>query len=75
VPIQRLLVIAPSVARLIRKERGGEHVIAGYFPDQAQHSTFVQLEEARSSLILETGPERCSRRRSSLAGRNRWSLI
>ncbi len=52
-PIQRLFVIAPSVARLIRNERGGEHVREGYFPDQPQRSTFVQIEEARSSLILQ----------------------
>jgi hypothetical protein len=28
-------------------------VLEGYFPDQPQHSTYVQIEEARSSLILE----------------------
>jgi hypothetical protein len=55
VPIQRLFVIAPSVARLIRKERGGEHVREGYFPDQPQRRTYVQIEETRSSLILEAG--------------------
>ena len=53
VPIQRLFVIAPSLARLIRQERGGEPVIEGYFPDQPQRGTFVQIEESRSSLILE----------------------
>jgi hypothetical protein len=52
-PIQRLFIIAPSLARLIQKERGGERVQEGYFPDQPQHRTFVQVEEARSSLILE----------------------
>jgi CYTH domain-containing protein len=53
--MQRLFIIAPSVARLIRKERGGERVLEGYFPDQPQRSTFVQSEESRSSLILEAG--------------------
>ena len=53
--MQRLFIIAPSLARLIRKERGGERVREGYFPDQPQHRTFVQVEEARSSLILEAG--------------------
>jgi hypothetical protein len=52
---QRLFIIAPSLVRLIRKERGGEHVLEGYFPDQPQRRTYVQIEEARSSLILEAG--------------------
>jgi len=49
----RLFIIAPSVARLIRKERGSERVLEGYFPDQPQRRTFVRIEEPRSSLILE----------------------
>jgi hypothetical protein len=57
VPMQRLFIIAPSVARLIRKERGGERVIEGYFPDHTHRRTFVQIEEARSRLILEPGAD------------------
>jgi hypothetical protein len=53
--MQRLFIIAPSVARLIRKEREGERVIEGYFPDHVHRSTFVQITEAGSSLILEAG--------------------
>lgn len=53
--MQRLYIIAPSVARLIRKEREGERVQEGYFPDHAHRSTFVQITETGSSLILETG--------------------
>jgi hypothetical protein len=53
VPMQRLFIIAPSVARLIRKEREGERVQEGYFPDHAHRSTFVQITETGSSLILE----------------------
>lgn len=53
--MQRLYIIAPSVARLIRKEREGERVIEGYFPDQPHSSTFVQITETGSSLILEAG--------------------
>jgi CYTH domain-containing protein len=49
----RLFIIAPSLARLIRQERGGERVREGYFPAQPQRSTYVQIEETRSSLILE----------------------
>jgi len=51
----RLFIIAPSLARLIRKERGGERVQEGYLPDQPPRSTFVQIEESRSRLILEAG--------------------
>jgi CYTH domain-containing protein len=55
VPMQRLFLIAPSVARLIRKERAGERVLEGYFPGQPHRSAFVQIEQTRSSLILEAG--------------------
>jgi hypothetical protein len=34
--ILRQFIIAPSLARLIQKERGGERVLEGYFPDQPQ---------------------------------------
>jgi CYTH domain-containing protein len=51
--MQRLFIIAPSLARLIRKERGGERVREGYFPAQPHRSTYIQIEETRSSLILE----------------------
>ena len=53
--ILRQFIIAPSLARLIRKERGGERVLEGYFPDQPHCGTYVQVEETRSSLILEAG--------------------
>src|SRR5215217_7118684 len=43
--ILRQFIIAPSLARLIQKERGGERVIEGYFPDQPGGSAFVQIEE------------------------------
>ncbi|MBM1174201.1 hypothetical protein [Microvirga arabica] len=49
----RHFLIAPSLARLIQKERGGERVLEGYFPDQPQRGIFVRIEEPRSSLILE----------------------
>jgi CYTH domain-containing protein len=40
------------LARLIQRERGGERVVEGYFPDRPHHSISVQVEEDRSSLIL-----------------------
>ena len=48
----RLFLIAPSLARLIQRERGGERVAEGYFPDRPHRSIYVQVEEDRSSLIL-----------------------
>ena len=48
----RQFLMAPSLARLIQRERGGERVVDGYFPDQPHHSIYVQVEEDRSSLIL-----------------------
>ena len=53
--ILRQFIIAPTLARLIRKERGRERVLKGDFPDQPQRRTYVQVEETRSSLILEAG--------------------
>ena len=40
-PMQRLFIIAPPLARLIRKERRGERVLEGYFPDQPQRRTYI----------------------------------
>lgn len=74
-PIQRLFVIAPSLARLIRQERGGEHVREGYFADQPQRSTFVQIEEARSSLILEAGAHGASEERADLPQAHAQALL
>jgi hypothetical protein len=45
---------------------GGERVLEGYFPDQPRHSTFVQLEEPRSSLILEVGGDGASEEHTDL---------
>jgi CYTH domain-containing protein len=50
----RQFLIAPSLARLIQRERGGERIVEGYFPDRPHHSTSVQIEEDRSSLILSS---------------------
>ena len=50
----RQFLIAPSLARLIQRERGGERVVEGYFPDRPHHSIYVQVEEDRSSLILSS---------------------
>jgi hypothetical protein len=75
VPMQRLFIIAPSVGRLIRKERGGERVLEGYFPDQAQRRTYVQIEEARSSLILEAGGDGAPEEQADLPPAHAQALL
>ena len=74
-PIQRLFVITPSVARLIRKERGGERVLEGYFPDQPDRGAFVQMEESRSSLILEAGADEASEERADIPQAHAQALL
>jgi CYTH domain-containing protein len=74
-PIQRLFIIAPSLARLIRKERGSEHVREGYFSGQPQRSTFVQIEETRSSLILKAGAAEASEERADLPPAHAQALL
>jgi CYTH domain-containing protein len=56
--ILRQFIVAPSLARLIQKERGGATVLEGYFPNRPQQSAYVQVEEHRGGLILlSNGPE------------------
>ncbi len=74
-PLQRLFIIAPSLGRLIRKDRGGERVIEGYFPDQPGRSTYVQIEEGRASLILEVGGEEASEEQADLPRAHAQALL
>ena len=48
----RCFLLAPSLARLIEKERGGHSVQQGYFPDHRDRSTHVQVDGATGQLIL-----------------------
>jgi hypothetical protein len=70
-----LFIIAPSLARLIQKERGGERVIEGYFPDQPGRSTYVQIEETRSSLILTYRSERSAEERVDIPPAHAQALL
>src|SRR3954469_25652572 len=55
--MHRMFIIAPSLARLIEKEKGGERVRQGYFPDRPDRGTHVQVEGETGHLILVTnGP-------------------
>jgi CYTH domain-containing protein len=48
----RRYLIASSLARLIRKERGGNRVTEGHFPNQADRSSFVIVYGDKGSLVL-----------------------
>jgi CYTH domain-containing protein len=55
--ITRRFLLAPSLARLIEKERGGHRVAEGYFPEQGDRSVFVRVNGNAGSLVLVTdGP-------------------
>lgn len=48
----RVFLLAPSLARLIEKEREGDRVRQGYFPNRPDRGTHVQLEEETGRLVL-----------------------
>ncbi|MBD2749305.1 hypothetical protein IC232_21735 [Microvirga sp. BT688] len=48
----RVFLLAPSLARLIEKEREGHRVRQGYFPNRPDRGTHVQLEEETGRLVL-----------------------
>ena len=50
----RRFLIAPALARLIRKERSGDRITEGYFPNQAGRSTHVHVAREKGSLVLTT---------------------
>ena len=53
----RRYLIPSSLARLIRKERGGNRVTEGHFPNQSDRSSYVIVEGEKGSLVLiSAGP-------------------
>lgn len=52
--IVRRFLVAPSLARLVRKERGSARVTEGFFPPQAGRSSFVRVEGSQCHLVLMT---------------------
>lgn len=52
--VVRRFLVAPSLARLIRKERGGSRVTEGYFAPQAGRTSFVRIDGQDCHLILVT---------------------
>ena len=52
--VVRRFLVAPSLARLVRKERGSARVTEGFFPPQAGRTSFVRVEGAQCHLVLMT---------------------
>jgi len=48
----RVFLLATSLARLIERERGGQLVRQGYFPEGPSRSTHIQLEGEAGHLVL-----------------------
>jgi CYTH domain-containing protein len=51
-PVTRCFLLAPSLARLIERERGGRRITEGYFSAKSSRSTYVRMEEQIGSLLL-----------------------
>jgi CYTH domain-containing protein len=52
--IIRRFLLAPSFARLVRKERGSVRVTEGYFPTQSGRNSHVLVEAGQCHLVLVT---------------------
>ncbi|KQP30341.1 hypothetical protein ASF27_05265 [Methylobacterium sp. Leaf102] len=50
--IVRRFLVAPSLVRLIRKERGGARVTEGYFAPQAGRVSYVRVDGQQCHLVL-----------------------
>ncbi len=55
--IVRRFSLAPSLARLIRRERSGARITEGHFPDQSDRQSFVRLEGETCYLVLVSGSD------------------
>ncbi|ACA16758.1 conserved hypothetical protein [Methylobacterium sp. 4-46] len=52
--LARRFLVASSLVRLIRKERGATRVTEGYFPPQAGRTSFVRVDGGQCHLVLVT---------------------
>ncbi|MEA1834159.1 hypothetical protein U8607_18880 [Methylobacterium durans] len=52
--VVRRFLVAPSLVRLIRKERGGSRITEGYFAPQTGRTSFVRVDGQQCHLILVT---------------------
>jgi CYTH domain-containing protein len=56
--ITRRFLVAPALARLIRRERGSVRIAEGHFPSQTERASFIQVEDGMCHLVLVTsGPD------------------
>lgn len=53
--VVRRFLVAPSLVRLIRKERGGSRITEGYFPSQGGRTSYVRVDGQNCHLVLVTG--------------------
>ncbi len=54
----RRFLLASSLTRLVQKERGGQTVVEGYFPERGGRSSCVRLAGRSTSLVLiSPGPD------------------
>src|SRR5687768_12689865 len=51
-PVVRRFLIASSLTRLIRKERGSERVSEGHFAPQSERHSHVRIEKGQCHLVL-----------------------
>ena len=69
----RMFLLSPALARLIERDRAGERVRQGYFAEQPDRSTHVQVTGDAGHLILVShsarGPAEDAAEISSAAGR------
>ena len=52
--VVRRFLVAPSLVRLIRKERGSARITEGYFAPQAGRTSFVRVDGQNCHLVLVT---------------------
>lgn len=52
--VVRRFLVAPSLVRLIRKERGGSRITEGYFAPQAGRTSYVRVDGQNCHLVLVT---------------------
>ena len=50
--VARRFLIASSLTRLIRKERGSDRILEGYFAPQSERQSHVRIEKGQSYLVL-----------------------
>ncbi|GJD55710.1 hypothetical protein [Methylobacterium dankookense] len=50
--VVRRFLVAPSLVRLIRKERGGARITEGYFAPQGGRTSFVRVDGQQCHLVL-----------------------